>query len=72
MTLATPVSSDIQNEVWERIMDFDNGSFVVLNHDNNSTLAMVGRSMDYPNYNRPIDIEGLYFETGKKLKYCSV
>lgn len=65
---ATPVSIDIQEQLWERIIDFDNGRFVVLNADNNTSLALVGRSLKYPNYNKPIDIEGLYYETGKKTK----
>ena len=68
---ATPVSIDIQEQLWERIIDFDNGRFVVLNADNNTSLALVGRSLKYPNYYKPIDIEGLYYETGKRLKYCS-
>ena len=47
-----PVSIEKQEELWDRILDFDGGKFVTLNAENNSSLALVGRNLKYPSLNR--------------------
>ena len=63
-----PVSIEKQEELWDRILDFDGGKFVTLNAENNSSLALVGRNLKYPSLNRPIDIEGIYCESSRDYK----
>lgn len=63
-----PVSIEKQEELWNKILDFDNGKFVEIISNNHSTIALIGRCSKFPNTDRPIDIEGVYYETNKRTK----
>lgn len=61
-----PVNIAQQEELWNRIINYENGRFVALNAENNSLLVLIGRSLKYPNFNRPSDIESIYYDTSRK------